>query len=143
MTYPVQTAFKNTQVKDVFEGYPQAYAKKLLFLRELIFKVASEMGGEALDETLKWGEPSYLTNNGSTIRLAWRRSYPQQYAILFNCKTSLIETFKEVYGDIFSYEGNRAIVFGHNDDVPINALTHCIELSLYYKRIKHLPLLGL
>jgi len=143
MTYPIKPAFKEMSVKDVFDSYPAVPAKKLLFLRALIFKVATEIGIEALEETLKWGEPSYLSKNGSTIRLAWRQSRPHQYGIFFNCKTSLIETFKEVFGDALSYEGNRAILFDINDDVPINTLKHCIELSLRYKNIKHLPLLGL
>jgi len=143
MTHVQPTAFENTQVKHVFDEYPDVYSNKLLYLRELILEVAAEMGVNPLEETLKWGEPSYLTKKGSTVRLAWRSSNPQQYGIFFNCKTSLIETFKEVYGDDFKFEGNRAIVFGINDEVPVAALKHCIELSLRYKSIKHLPLLGL
>ncbi len=143
MSHSTQTTFQNTQVKDVFDAYPRAYSKHLLILRELVLKVASEIDVEPLEETLKWGEPSYLTKNGSTLRLAWHSSSPKRYGMFFNCKTTLVETFKEVYGDIFKFEGNRAIVFELNDTVPVVALKHCIELSLRYKSIKHLPLLGL
>ncbi len=143
MTHPMMTDFNCRDTQGVFNSYPSAYQKKLLYLRELIFEVAKDMKLTDLEETLKWGEPSYLTKNGSTIRLAWRTSSPDTYAILFNCKTSLIETFREVYRGVFTFEGNRAIVFTLDDDLALDALKHCIELSLNYKRIKHLPLLGL
>lgn len=65
-----------------------------------------------------------------------------QYAMYFHCKTKLVDTFKELYKDKFTFEGNRAIVFNINDKVSVNELKHCISLSLTYHKIKHLPLLG-
>lgn len=139
----IHSKIQNKIVREVFESYRLLVRKKLLFLRELIYAVAaqnSEIG--ELEECLKWAEPSYLAKGGSTVRINWKSSSPEHYAIYFNCKTILIETFKELYGDIFCYEGNRAIVFNVNDEIPVIALKHCIELSLNYHRIKHLPLLG-
>ena len=86
--------------------------------------------------------PSYLTKHGSTIRMDWKKSQPDQYVVYFNCKTKLIDTFKEIYTDKFNFEGNRAIVFNIKDKVPINELKHCFSLSLTYHKIKHLPMLG-
>ena len=60
----------------------------------------------------------------------------------FNCKTTLVATFKEIYGDIFTYEGNIAIVFTMAQVIPLQELLHCISMSLRYKKIKHLALLG-
>ncbi len=130
------------QVSQVYDSYPDALGEKLLFLRQLIFEVASEIGINDLEETLKWGEPSYLTKHASTVRIAWRKSNPNQYGIFFNCKTLLVETFKEIYRDSFVYEGNRAIIFEFDDVIPNTELKHCIELSLHYHSIKHLPMLG-
>ena len=62
--------------------------------------------------------------------------------VCFNCNTSLVNTFKAVYGDVFTFEGNRAIVFGEIDELRVNALKHCISLALTYHRVKHLPSLG-
>ena len=138
--------FESIAVSDVFDSYPDIVSEKLLFLRQLIFETASEMGISDLEETLKWGEPSYLTKNGSTVRVAWRKSFPNEYGIFFNCKTKLIDAFKEVYYDQFRFDGNRAILFNvnnENDTIPIEALKHCITLSLSYKSIKHLPMLGI
>ena len=72
----------------------------------------------------------------------WKDKTPDQYAMYFNCNTSLVDTFKEVYGDTFKFAGNRAIVFNETDELPVNELKHCISLALTYHRVKRLPLLG-
>ncbi len=79
---------------------------------------------------------------GSTIRFNWKASTPEHYYLYFNCKTSLVETFKELYGGTFTFEGNRAIVFSVGQTLPEKVLAHCISLSLRYKKVKHLTLLG-
>jgi hypothetical protein len=60
----------------------------------------------------------------------------------FHCKTRLVDTFKVLYADSFHFEGNRAIIFNVDDKIPIEALKHCITLSLTYHHRKNLPLLG-
>lgn len=134
---------KNPDVARKFQSYPEEIRQKLLHLRQLILDVASsdpDIGD--VDETLKWGEPSYLVEGGSTVRIGWRESRPEHYAMYFNCNTKLIDTFKEVYSGSFSFEGSRAIIFHREDPVPSGALKHCIALSLQYHKIKHLPLLA-
>ncbi len=142
--------FESIAVSEVYDSYPDAVCEKLLFLRQLIFETASENAISDLDETLKWGEPSYLTKKGSTVRVAWKKSSPNEYGIFFNCKTTLVDTFKEIYHDQFKFEGNRAILFNiadnnsiNNGKIPIEELKHCIALSLTYHSIKHLPMLGI
>ncbi|NQZ89813.1 MAG: DUF1801 domain-containing protein [Colwellia sp.] len=130
------------KVKDKFETYPEHISILLINLRALIFSVAEQDGIADITETLKWGEPSYISKIGSAIRIDWKAKYPDQYCMYFNCKTSLIETFKEVYGDTFSYEGSRAIIFNTGQKLPLIELSHCISMSLRYKKIKHLVLLG-
>lgn len=68
----------NPEVAVVFDSYPEEMRVKLLFLRRLIYETAASLEevGE-LEETLKWGEPSYLTpksKSGSTIRIAWKEA---------------------------------------------------------------------
>lgn len=127
---------QNQSVSEIFNTYPEDIREKLLAIRALIFKLAIETKdiGE-LEETLKWGEPSYLTSethSGSTIRLSWKKSFPEQYAIYFNCKTTLISTFKDIYGDLFKYEGNRSIYFQKDEKIPWEALSGCIIMALTY-----------
>ncbi|MEE9339117.1 MAG: DUF1801 domain-containing protein [Methylococcaceae bacterium] len=133
----------NIEVTEVLNKYPEPIRKRIMFLRQLILETALDTEDvNKLEETLKWGEPSYLTKNGSTIRIAWKKTTPNQYFMYFHCKTKLVDTFKELYSDIFIFEGNRAIIFNENDEIPVKELKHCILLSLTYHLRKHRPLLG-
>lgn len=132
----------NPEVSAVFKSYPQEIRSKLLFLRQLILNTADsleEVG--ALEETLKWGEPSYLTpktKSGSTIRIAWKESQEEQYSIYFKCTANLVPAFKEKYPKAFRYGGNRSIDFNIDDEVPVKALKNCIALALTYHLNKKL-----
>jgi hypothetical protein len=132
----------NQSVADVFKRYPPDIRKKLLFLRRLILETAAELQVGDVEETLKWGEPSYRAKQGSIIRMDWKPRDPEHYALYFNCKTTLVETFEALYGYLFCYEGNRAIVFTRTELIPAKQLKHCIGLALRYHRLKRLPLLG-
>ena len=135
---------ENPEVAEVFNMYPEHMRQKLMLLRQLVLDTASETEGIAtLEETLKWGEPSYVTKGGSTIRMGWKESKPDQYALYFNCNTRLVDTFKERYGNEFKFEGNRAIVFNESDELLIEEIKHCILLSLTYHSRKHLLMLGI
>jgi len=130
------TKFRNPSVAAIFDAYPKNIRAKLLSLRELIFSIAAETKsiGE-LEETLKWGQPSYVTaksKSGSTIRIDQIKSASAHYAIYFHCQTTLVETFRQLYPTQFTYGGNRSILFGENDDVAIDELSHCISLALTY-----------
>ncbi len=95
-----------------------------------------------LEETLKWGEPSYTCKMGSTIRIGWKASTPDQTYLFFHCTSKLGETYKALYGDLLEFEKNRAIVLRVDDKLPQEPLKHCIALALDYHRLKHLPMLG-
>ncbi len=131
-------------VAPVFDNYPDHVRDKMTHLRNLIVDTASAIDGiTSLEETLKWGEPSYLAKKGSTIRIDWKKKKPDQYAIYFSCSSRLVETFRIVYRDTFEFEGNRAIVFQLNDPLPKDELKKCLIAGLTYHKIKQLPLLGL
>jgi len=135
--------FTNPEVAEVFNAYPGHIRSKMMFLRQLVLVTASETEGvNSVEETLRWGEPSYITKFGSAIRMDWKNSKPNRYAMYFHCKTKLIDTFRELYGETFKFEGNRAIVFDEEDEIPVDELKHCISLSLTYHSRKHLPMLG-
>ena len=129
--------FKNKSVQAVFDGYPPNFRKPLLALREMIFRVAATTDGVGeLEETLKWGEPAYVTarmKSGTTIRIAWKPAQPAQYAMYFICTTHLVETFRGLFPQDFTYEGNRAIVFTGSDPGPADALEFCIGAALTYQ----------
>jgi Domain of unknown function (DU1801) len=122
-------------VEAVFGAYPKPVKAKLLALRRLIFDTAkATQGVGALQETLKWGQPSYLTpetKSGSTIRIDQVKPVAGQVAVYFHCQTNLVETFRELYPEL-SFGGNRSILLSAGDKLPEPALRHCVALALTY-----------
>jgi hypothetical protein len=132
------------EVKEVFARYPDFVKDKMQFLRELVIETAEETEGvSALEETLKWGEPGFVTKHGSTIRMDWKPKTPDQYALYFQCTSRLVDTFRMVFDDIFQYEGKRAIVFRLNEKIPVEVLKKCIKAALTYHKVKDLITLGI
>jgi hypothetical protein len=123
-------------VAAVYASYPAAQRRRVLALRELILDVAAKTAGVGpLEESLKWGEPAFVTaqsKSGSTVRIAWKKSRPTQYAMYFNCQTTLVDSFKTMFPTAFRFEGNRALLFDEHDEVPVEALRICVAMALTY-----------
>lgn len=104
----------------------------------MIFAAADELRVGPLTETLKWGEPAYLTEAsraGTTIRLGQPKGRANQCAIFLHCQTTLVAEFRETISDpAITFEGNRAVVFEAGEALPREALHHCIAQALTYKR---------
>ena len=113
-------------------------------LRGLIAETARETDGVGeIAESVKWGEPSFAPVRprvGSSVRLQERAN--GDVALMFICHTGLVERFRELYGDMLTLEGNRAIVLSGGEALPADALKHCIAMTLTYhlgKRGSHPP----
>ena len=130
----------NPEVAAVFRAYPKAIREKLMFLRRLILETAAATEGVGeLEETLKWGEPSYLTTatrSGSPVSIHQRGTEEDEYAMHFICTTNLIETFRAKYPTTFDYDRNRSILFTIDDEIPAPELCDCISMALTYHRRK-------
>ena len=128
--------FSSAAVADRFAEYPMRTRKRMLALRELIFATAARTDGVGpLEETLKWGEPAYLTStskSGSTIRIDAKAELPTSYAMYFNCQTTLVERFRTVYPTTYTFDGNRALLFNVAHELPIEATRYCIAAALTY-----------
>jgi hypothetical protein len=134
----------NPKVNEIFANYPDSVRDKMQFLKELVIITAEETEGiNELEITLKWGEPGFVTKNGSTLRMDWKVKAPDQYAMYFQCTSRLVDTFRMVFDDKFHYEGNRAIVFHLDQKIPVMELKECIKASLTYHNVKHLITLGI
>jgi len=134
---------QDSRVTQKFESYPSIVQPKMEYLRNMIIETASENTGiNTLEVTLKWGEPSFKVKKGSPVRIDWKSNTPDQYAMYFTCSTSLVETFRMVYGDLFDYEKNRALIFNMDDPIPEKELKDCISMALNYHSLKSDPFLG-
>jgi len=125
----------NAAVEAVFGAYPNPVKARLEAVRRLIFDTAKTIDGVGpLEETLKWGQPSYLTTeskSGSTIRIDQVKAEAGRYAVYFHCQTDLVETFRELYPEL-RYGGNRSILLEADEKLPERALRHCVALALTY-----------
>jgi hypothetical protein len=138
------TVITNPKVDEIFDNYPDKIRAKMIFLRQLVLTTAEETEiVKELEETIKWGEPSFTTKFGSTLRMDWKEKFPNQYALYFQCTSRLVETFKMVFGSKFNYEGNRAIVFQLEQEIPMPELQKCIKATLIYHKVKHMITLGI
>ena len=133
------TPFHSAAVEARFQAYPPAARRDLLALRELVLGVARTTPGVGpIEEALKWGEPAYLTPNGagSTVRMDWKPKAPDAYALYFNCKTTLVDTFRTLFPHDFVFEGNRALVFQVGSTPPADALRLCVAAAFTYHASK-------
>lgn len=123
-------------VQAAFDAHPTAVRDRLLALRRLILETAGDTPGVGrIVETLKWGQPSYLTEapkSGTPVRLGAVRSHPEEAALFVHCGTSLIETYDSLYGDTLRFEGRRAVLIPPEGPLAEDALRHCIALALTY-----------
>ena len=134
----------NPGVDEIFSEYPEFVKDKMQFLRKLVLETAEEtVGVSALEETLKWGEPSFVTKNGSTLRMDWKPKSPNQYALYFQCTSRLVDTFRLVFDQQFHYEGKRAIIFQLEQKIPVPEIKKCIKAAITYHSVKHLITLGI
>jgi len=105
-------------------------------VRRIIFDVAHRTDGVGeIEETLKWGEPSYLTHrprSGTTIRIH-KRPEDDFIKLGVHCQTTLIPTIREIYPNSFpGFDGNRCILLDNGAPLPKQELAHFIAMALTY-----------
>lgn len=126
------------------QSLPPAAQDHLLALRAIILETAEDMPEVSeLQEASKWRQPSYSSTLGTTIRIDWKAKAPQQYALYCSCQSLVIPSCRLVYPALFTYEGNRAIVFDVGAELPLPELQYIIRAALLYHRVKRIPRLGL
>lgn len=126
------------QVEAIFATYPAAARTKIMELRGLILATAKTENVGNIEETLKWGQPSYLTppKIGSTIRLGWSEKNPNRASTYFTCTTHLVDRFCDIYPDRFTYDSGRVIHFDLSETIPETEFSHCLAMALTYHRNK-------
>ncbi len=55
----------------------------------------------------------------------------------------MVETFKLMFGALFEYEKNRAIIFQLDQELPVAELKKCIKATLMYHKVKDNLTLGI
>ncbi|NND02921.1 MAG: DUF1801 domain-containing protein [Acidimicrobiia bacterium] len=125
------------EVAAAFESFPAHTHQPLMAMRRLIFATADQTDGVgAIEETLKWGQPAYVTIEtaaGSTVRLsAARPDSGFDYAVHFICHTTLVESFRKLFPKTLTFDQNRSILLRADEKLPEDELRECIAMALTY-----------
>mgnify|MGYP003649383659 FL=1 len=124
------------QTLAAWNDFPDALAERLIALRQLVLEVAGDNPAIGpLEETLKWGEPAFLTSvtgAGTTIRINRHKKRDDKYAFYVHCQTDLVERYRQLYRDRLNFDGNRAVVLDVKDELPVESIRHCLAMALTY-----------
>lgn len=133
-----RTDFQSAEVAEKFATYPAPIRAQLFAMRALVFDVAANTDGVGpIEETLKWGQPSYLTSktkSGTTIRIDADQGNGGDYALYVSCQSSLVDDWRNQYPEL-TYGGNRSVHFRADAPIP-EAVRHLIAMALTYHRRK-------
>ncbi len=122
-----------------FATYPRKASAALMEVRGWIFELAAtDPAIGKITETLKWGEPAWLTpsRSGTTIRADWKSKTPGQIAIYVNCQTDLIDRVRSHFEGILQCEGNRAIILPLDRPLPEGLVKTVLGWALTYHHDK-------
>lgn len=127
------------QVAAALKACPRAATPHVSALRAMIYETAAETSGVGeIVETLKWGQPSYQTEkprSGTPVRLSWDET-GAMVRLLVHCQTTLINSWRERYGDTLTFVDNREVSLPTDQPLPKAPLQHCIAMALTYHQRK-------
>ncbi len=125
-------------VDTYIEGLPQDARDMIHRLRDIIRSAAEVSGTAPLDENLKWGQPSFAPpkRKGTPIRLSWSQKSPERVEMLVHCQTTLVEAWRHRFGDLFDYDGTRAVHISLEKHLPEEALHIMAVMALTYHQRK-------
>ncbi|WP_422023765.1 DUF1801 domain-containing protein [Roseibium sp.] len=125
----------DNDVLSIIEREPPDIRAGLLELRRLILETAAETDGIGkVVETLKWGQPSYLTEkpkSGTTIRIASDGSELGDIALYVSCNTSLVSEWRGLFPDLI-FGGDRSLHLSLAKPLPLPELRQMIRMALTY-----------
>lgn len=121
-------------IEQVVTTWPDAAQRVYHLLRQIIFDTAAQNAQVArLSEDLKWGEPSFLTKTGTTLRIAWKPQAPEDIGLFVICRTDLLDQVRSLYPDAFRYEGTRALYLQLAAPIPNEAVAYVASRTQTYK----------
>lgn len=129
----------NPDVLALFESFPSDIRDCLLTIRAMIVDTATQRDdiGE-LEETLKWGQASYVTKRpktGTTIRIDRDKSGAGDVALFVNCQSSLVSDWRAMFPNLV-FGGDRSVHFSLAKPLPEDMLRQMIAMALTYHAAK-------
>lgn len=125
-----------SDLQNVLNGWPKDAQTYFHDLRNIVHNAAgaNPVVGP-LTETLKWGEPSFLTDksrSGTTLRAAWKSKTPNEMGLFVICRTDMLEQVRALYPEAFRYEGTRAAYLTLSHPIPEDAVSYLTSRAQTY-----------
>ena len=130
MTPPVPTP----TAQAAFDAMPEPARDTLLKIRTMIYRLAADLPVGRIEETLKWGQPSYATPDtkaATPIRLGVTKTGTP--AIFTHCQSSVMADFQSICGTGFTFDGNRALHLPADALPPLDNLAPLLRAALTYR----------
>lgn len=122
-------------VAAVFETWESDDRARALTLRRRIYELASATDGVGpLTETLKWGQPAYLTDKtgaGTTLRIGSAKG--GGVGLYVQCTSRVVETVRMIHDRDVSWDGTRGLILRPDAPLPEAAVDAMIHAALTYR----------
>ncbi|AKS47008.1 hypothetical protein SAMN05444287_2133 [Octadecabacter temperatus] len=130
MTQP----FASPAVRDAFAAFPQPAHDTLMSLRAMIYEIGETLPIGRIEESTKWGQPSYATpktNLATPIRLGLSKAGDP--AVFTHCQTTVMSDFRALAPANMAFDGNRAVHLPVHSPPNLNELAPLIRAALTYR----------
>ncbi|MGV6805253.1 MAG: DUF1801 domain-containing protein [Ruegeria sp.] len=125
--------FADPNVAAAFDAFAPDTRTGILALRDLIHSTAQGLEPAVrVTEALRWGQPAYLSDKGTTIRLGAHKC--ACFALFVHCQTRLVSDFTSAFPNVDRIDGNRAILFDKIEQIDPNRHGWLIARALTYHR---------
>ena len=121
-------------VQAAYDAMPSASRDTLLAVRAMIYDLAADLPVGRIEETLKWGQPSYATPDtkaATPIRLGVTKTGTA--AIFTHCQSSVMADFQAICSPDLIFDGNRALHLPADAMPPLKNLTPLLHAALTYR----------
>jgi len=130
----MQHPFHSPSVRAAFDAFDPVPRALLLTLRTAIFDTAKTLPVGRIEETLKWGQPSYATPNtraATPIRLGVTKT--GDVGVFTHCQSTVMSDFRALAPPHMRFDGNRALLLPPSKPFVINDITPLIRAALSYR----------
>lgn len=142
-----QQPFSRLEVRAAFDSWPAGPRKRMLQLRELIFATAAATPGVgAIEEDLRWGQPSYLTTetkSGTAVRLGFipadDAGSSAACGVYVHCQTNIVAAMRRklnargTNATPLAFDGNRCLRVPLSGRLPAAELREFFVAALTYR----------
>ena len=126
--------FASPAARDAYAAFPQPARETLMALRAMIYEISETLPVGRIEESTKWGQPSYATPDtklATPIRLGLSKAGDP--AIFTHCQTTVMSDFRALAPANMAFDGNRAVHLPIDKSPNLDELAPLIRAALTYR----------